>query len=176
MPRKILKRFSPDKHALLTNGAFRRFSNFALRAHVWHLNRRSANRAVLIGMFCAFIPLPIQMFLAIAACIFARAYLPLCIGIVWLTNPLTIPPVFYGTYRLGAFMLDMPVIPFHFEMSWQWLMEQFSLVWKPLFLGSFTTGIFFAALSYTLLDLFWRRHTLQRWRARLERPNKKEES
>ena len=166
MPKKIFKRFSPDKQKLMKGGIFKSFNTFFHKAPVWHLNRRSARRAVLIGAFFALLPLPMQTCLAIIACILIRANLPIVIAIVWLTNPLTIPPVFYATYRFGAFLLDIPMIEFEFEMSWQWLIEQMRIVWRPLFLGSLTVGISLAALSYTAVDILWRRHTLKRWRNR----------
>lgn len=166
MPRKLLKKLSPDQSKLMQSGFLKRFNDFAHRAPIWHLNRKSATRAALIGFFCALIPLPIQMFIAIFFCIFARANLPLTMAIVWLTNPLTMPPVFYATYRLGAFMLGVDHIPLNFEMSWDWLVERLFYIWKPLFLGSLTAGVFCSALAYTLLDLLWRRHTLKRWRNR----------
>lgn len=150
----------------MQGGAMRFFNEWIHKAHVWHLNRRSATRAVMIGLFFAFIPLPIQMFFAIFACIYLRANLPLSIAFVWLTNPLTMAPVFYATYRVGAILLDMPIQDFAFEMSWEWLAAKFAQVWKPLFLGSVVCGTAAAAIGYTVVDLLWRRHTLKRWHNR----------
>lgn len=156
----------PSKDKLTEGKTLRLFNEWIHKAHVWHLNRRSATRAVMIGLFFAFVPLPIQMFLAIAACIYLRANLPLAIAFVWLTNPLTIPPVFYATYRLGTLLLNLPTHDFAFEMSWDWLLEKFAEVWEPLFLGSLVCGVAFAALGYTIVDLLWRHHTLKRWHNR----------
>jgi uncharacterized protein (DUF2062 family) len=166
MPRKFFKRISPAKQELMDNRWLKLFSDFAHKAHVWHISRRSVSRAVMIGVFCAFIPLPIQMFLAIGFCIWIRANLPISVFIVWLTNPLTMAPIFYATYLFGAFMLDVEPINFEFQMSWQWLEDRFYLVWKPLLLGSLTTGIFCAAVGYTAVDLLWRRHAIKRWQNR----------
>lgn len=166
MPKHTIKKFSPDKNKLMSKGPLKSLGSLLHSSPVWHLNRRSANRAMLIGIFCALLPIPFQMILALPLCIWVRANLPLSMGIVWLTNPLTMPPVFYATYRLGTIMLDIPPVSFEFEMSWEWICSQFIIVWKPLVLGSLTSGILLAALGYTSIDILWRRRTLKRWRAR----------
>ena len=139
---------------------------FTEKAQVLHFNRRSASRAVLIGLFCAFIPIPAQMFFAILWCIWWQANLPLSVGIVWLTNPLTIPFIFLATYHFGAFLLGEPTIGFEFEMNWTWLEHQFELVWKPLLLGSLVAGTIFSCIGYAIVDISWRRHTLRKWKNR----------
>jgi len=55
-----------------------------------------------VGLFCAFVPLPIQMLLAAAAAIIFRVNLPISVGLVWITNPVTIPPMFYFCYKVGT--------------------------------------------------------------------------
>lgn len=166
MPKHTLKRFSPDKNKLMHKGPLKALGTMLHSSPVWHLNRRSANRAMLIGIFCALLPIPFQMGLALLFCIWFRANLPLSMGIVWLTNPITMPPVFYATYRLGAFMLSVEPITFEFQMNWEWIGSQFLLVWEPLLLGSLTSGVLLAAVGYTFVDIIWRRHTIKRWRAR----------
>ena len=166
MANNRLKRFIPDEDKLKEVPAIRACLSITQKAHVWHFNRRSASRAALIGLFCALIPLPIQMFFAIILCIWSRAHLPLAIGIVWLTNPLTMAPVFLATYHFGAFLLNQPTIGFEFEMSWSWVETQFKLIWQPLLLGSVVTGGILACIGYTIMEVTWRHQTIKRWRLR----------
>lgn len=166
MPKKTLNRWMPDAQKLRNNPMLHKLGDSFHHAAIWHMNRRSASRAVMIGLFCAFLPIPMQMLPAVILCIAARANLPLAIGCVWLTNPLTIGPVFYATYKIGAILLDMPVHANTFHLSMDWFIDRFSFIWKPLLLGSLLCGTGIAAIGYTLVDLLWRRHTLRRWRNR----------
>ena len=159
----------PDNDKVLHNKSLQFISEQISKAHVWHLNRRSASRAALIGLFFAFAPIPLQMVFAAIFCIYLRANLPLTLVFVWITNPITVAPIFYATYKIGAFILDVPTYEFEIEMNMAWLSEKLTLIWKPLFLGSFLTGIAVAAIGYTTIDFLWRWKTLQRWHNREHR-------
>lgn len=166
MPKKLLSRFMPHPHALKNGSSLKLLGERIHHAPIWHLNRRSASRAVMIGLFFAFMPVPFQMLPAAIVCIYARANLPLTIAAVWVTNPLTIGPAFYLAYKLGALLLDVPVHTDTFHLSWQWFSDRFGIIWRPLLLGSFLCAFASAGIGYTLVDLFWRRHTLHRWHQR----------
>ncbi len=171
MSNNIFHKIIPDEAKLREMPMLKACLSLTQRAQVWHFNRRSAARAALIGLFCAFIPLPIQMFAAIILCIWCRAHLPLSIGIVWLTNPITMTPVFLATYHFGAFLLNQPTIGFEFEMSWAWVEQQFNLIWQPLLLGSLVTGGILACIGYTVIEVTWRHQTLKKWRKRQAKRN-----
>lgn len=169
MRKNIFSKIIPDEEKLREMPALKACLSFTQRAHVWHFNRRSASRAALIGLFCAFIPLPIQMFAAIVLCVWSRAHLPFAIGIVWLTNPITMTPVFLATYHFGAFLLGQETITFEFHLSWAWVENQFLMIWQPLLLGSLVAGGIFACIGYTAMEITWRHQTLKRWRLRQAR-------
>ena len=64
MRKTKLKRYLPSPQDVRTNKALRPVEHLLARSEIWHLNRRSAAGAVFIGLFCAFIPLPMQMIMA----------------------------------------------------------------------------------------------------------------
>jgi uncharacterized protein (DUF2062 family) len=168
MPKKFLKRFMPANDKFMQSRSMQFINNRVLNASVWHLTRRSASRAALIGLFFAFVPLPMQMVLAAIGCIYARANLPLAIAFVWLTNPLTTAPVFYATYKIGAEIMGIPALEFNpaGDINLGALGELLDLIWRPVLLGSVLVGLASGAIGYTLIDLLWRWKTVQRWRKR----------
>ncbi len=177
MAKKLLKKISVSEELLEKHVLLSKCLAFTQQANVLHFNRRSASRAVLIGTFCAFIPLPVQMILGILCCLWFRANLPITIGIVWLTNPLTMAPIFLATYHFGAFLMGEPTITFDFEMNWRWVETQFLMIWQPLLLGSLTAGVIFSCIGYTLIEISWRHHVLTKWKARQKaRKAKREQS
>ena len=106
--RDIFHRFLPSRQALYGN----RFVNFlGHRLHhpgLWHINRRSAAWAVSIGLFIAFIPLPIHTPLAAICAVALRINLPILILACWATNPLTVVPFSVLAYHTGAWLMQAP--------------------------------------------------------------------
>lgn len=109
-----------------------------------------------------------MVFAAIAA-LWLRANLPLSIALVWVSNPLTMPPIFYSCYKLGSYLLQTPELAFEFEASWQWLNTGLVQIWQPFLLGCFIFGLFFGLLGYLLVSQLWRMHVLKRWTERKNR-------
>jgi uncharacterized protein (DUF2062 family) len=170
MPKKFIQRFLPHQDRVRNHPQLKRvFGKLLQDPNLLHLNRRSASGGFLIGLFFAFMPVPIQMLLAAGAAILFRVNLPLSVGLVWVTNPITIPPVFYFCYKLGAWILNTPVITEKFTMSWQWFSSIFLDIWEPLLLGSFICGLASALLGYGAIRLLWRLNVVRQWEARKRR-------
>ncbi len=166
MPKKLLKRFMIPDEKLAEHKTLRYVSSSILGHNVWHLNRRSASRAMFIGLFFAFTPIPLQMIPATFFCIAARANLPLSIALVWITNPVTTPPVLYASYKIGAFILNIPTLDIEFHLEWDWLMNSLYTIGKPLLLGSLILSISSASIGYVIVDILWRWATIRRWQHR----------
>ncbi|MEM7220507.1 MAG: DUF2062 domain-containing protein [Pseudomonadota bacterium] len=136
---------------------------------LWHLHRRSVSGAFFVGLFCAFLPIPFQMLVAAVLAIGTRVNLPISIALVWITNPLTIPPMFYFAYRLGAWLLGVTEAVPGIELSWDWLSTQFSVIAYPLLVGSLVCGWVSGLTGFALVRVLWRSHVHRRWLARRER-------
>lgn len=169
MPRKFFKRISPDPKTIKENRFLRIFGDWLHEPQLWHLNRYSASVAIAIGLFCAFMPVPIQMVIAAAFAILLRANLPISIVTTWVTNPLTIPPMFYFAYKVGTWVLGTPEGDFSFELSIDWLKTELLFIWKPFLLGCFISGSVAAFLGYVTIQMAWRYHVMMAWNARKER-------
>ncbi|NIP74298.1 MAG: DUF2062 domain-containing protein [Gammaproteobacteria bacterium] len=169
MPRKFFKRMMPDHRKVRDHRHLQVFGRLLHDPNLFHLNRRSVAGAFAVGLFVAFIPVPFQMVLAAMLAIFARVNLPLSVALVWVTNPLTMPPLYYVSYKLGAWLLGTPPRPFRFELSFQWLTSELIEVWQPFLLGCFVAGLIAGVLGYFAVRLFWRWQVIYSYRTRRQR-------
>jgi uncharacterized protein (DUF2062 family) len=110
-----------------------------------------------------------QMLLAACIAIMVHSNLPISVGLVWISNPLTMAPIFYLCYKVGAYLLGIPDQAFSFELSWEWLTEGVSQIWWPLLLGSVVCGLVFSILSYVGIRYFWIWKVGRSWKKRAER-------
>jgi hypothetical protein len=166
-----LQRFMPDAEQLRANKTLQKFGPALQHSQLWQLNRRSARVAVAVGFFCACLPIPFQMLLAAALAIGFRGHLPLAVGLVWLNNPLTLPVIFYGNYRLGLLFTsnaDTSDVASSslLELSGAELMAQLGELAIPLATGSVLAGLASAACAALLLEIVWRWRVSRRWRQR----------
>ncbi len=134
--------------------------------NLWHINRSSASRAFFVGLFLAFLPLPIQMFLAAGLALMVRCNLPIAVGLCWISNPLTMAPLYYFAYRVGAAVLGTDAGTLDFQLSWEWLSTSMVVIWQPFLLGCLICGFFFGSLGFFTIQLLWRWQAVQRWEAR----------
>jgi uncharacterized protein (DUF2062 family) len=169
MPRQIIRRYLPQPHRFKEHKYLRHLGERLSTPSLWHLNRRSVTRAVSIGLFVAFIPTPGQMPLAAIAAIWARANLPVSVSMVWLTNPLTMGPIFFFTYKVGTWLLGGPIQEIEFEATWQWLQTKLLVVWQPFLLGSLVVGLVVSLLGGLLVYYGWRLEVWRRWEERKRR-------
>jgi uncharacterized protein (DUF2062 family) len=166
MPKKTIQKFLPDHNKVKQQKSLKIFGSLLHDANLWHLNRRSARGAFSVGLFFAFIPVPFQMVLAAACAIPFRVNLPLSVALVWLTNPLTMPPIFYCSYRVGVFALGQETQPFYFEASWEWLVESLSTIGPAFMLGSLICASIAALIGYFGIDWLWRHSVNKAWNSR----------
>lgn len=166
MPRKLLRRWSPDPQKIRNAPGVRLLGKLLDDPNLFHLNRHSVSVAFFVGIFVGFLPIPGQIPLAALLALLLRCNLPISVTLVWISNPFTFPVIFYGTYKLGAWMLGEKHEPFTFELSWQWLTTGFPAIWQPLMLGSVAAGLFFGTLFYFLVRWGWRWHVIDRWKQR----------
>lgn len=169
MPKKLIKRFMPNHQSIKDNKYLKIFGNLLHNPHLWHMNRHSVAKAFAIGLFFAFIPVPFQMVLAAGTAILMHANLPLSIALVWLTNPLTMPAIFYACYIVGTWILDKPEQKFIFEASWQWVVDSITTIGPSFLLGCGVLAVIFSILGYIGIQALWRFSVIKAWQKRKER-------
>jgi uncharacterized protein (DUF2062 family) len=166
MPKKFINKFLPDHKTIREQKFLKLFGSMFQDPNLWHLNRHSASGAFGIGLFFAFWPVPFQMWLSAFAAIPLRVNLPLSVATVWLTNPLTMPPIFYGAYKVGAWVLGTDVGEFEFQLSWEWLMGSINTIGPAFLLGCMICSVVFGSVGYATMNFLWRRSVIKSWQAR----------
>ncbi len=177
MSKKFFKRYLPDHEKIRNHKTLNRFFGSLLHdPNLLHLNRRSVSGAFFVGLAMAFVPVPFQMVLAAGLAIYFRVNLPISVGLVWITNPLTMPPMYYFFYVLGQYILGGTIEDIVFETSLDWLLSVLSEIWQPFLLGSFVAGIITATTGMIIVRLLWRLQVVRRWQKRKDkRLNSKQE-
>ncbi|WP_448554867.1 DUF2062 domain-containing protein [Thalassotalea montiporae] len=169
MPKKVIKRIMPDHHTIKSNKHLKIFGDLLHNANLWHLNRRSVAKAFAVGLFFAFIPVPFQMLLAAGTAIIVHSNLPLSIGLVWITNPLTMPAIFYGCYIVGTWVVGAQEQAFNFEASWQWVVDSLQTIGPAFLVGCGVLAVAFAVIGYFGIQLLWRYSVAKEWKKRAQR-------
>lgn len=166
MPRKTFKRWLPTPHTVRNTRALQFLGTLLHDPNLFHLNRHSVSVAFFVGLFIAFIPIPAQVPLAAAGALLLRCNLPIAVALVWISNPLTFPIIFFACYKLGARILQTPEREFNFELSVAWFQSEFLGLWEPLLLGSILAALFFGCLGYVAMQWTWRWYVVKRWEKR----------
>ena len=166
----------PDHNVIRDHRNLQFLGQMLHHPHLWHLNRHSVAKAFSIGLFVAFIPVPFQMPIAAILAILFHSNLPISVMLVWVSNPITMPALFYFAYRIGVWMLDVPVRRFNFELSFDWLMSSLHTIWEPFLLGCLILGISCALLGNILMRFLWRIQVIRSWELRKARRKLGEDS
>jgi len=169
MPRRFLKKYSPSPKTIRENKALAFLGESIHQPNLWCMNRHSVSKAFAIGLFCTWIPLPMQTVMAALLAVYYRAHLPLSVALVFITNPITIPPMFYFAYRLGGLMLGIEPQDVPMDLSWDWITTTLGHIWQPLLFGCLILAIISSIAGYFFINSIWRKSTKKRWQDRKEK-------
>jgi uncharacterized protein len=155
MPRRLFKPLSRQRHRWKERWFMRPFRLLLEHPVYWSLNRRSVTRAFALGLFIAFVPMPIHLLLGVALALLLRLNVPAAVAGTFIANPLTAAPMYLGAYWVGCQLLGLSPRRVAFEMSWTWLTTTLIPIWKPLLLGCLVLGMLTALVGYVLLGGLW---------------------
>ena len=168
MPRKLFKQFLPDPARIKKIRMLGVLGGAIHNSELWHLTKCSVAGAFFIGVFCAFLPIPFQTVLAGLLAMLFKRNLPLAVILVFITNPFTMAPIFYGNYWVGSLILGHSVDHQTVQTNnlGQWFTTHFDSIGAPLLLGSVICGLAFGLFSYIAVHQFWIWRVRQNWRSR----------
>lgn len=160
---KWMHKFIPDQEVIKRHKSLQFLGNKLHDPNLWHLNRRSISIAFAVGLFFAWVPTPTQMAFAAVGAIYFRANLPISVALVWVTNPITMPPLFYFAYQVGLTVLNQPS---QADFSLDTVLSGLGDIWQPFLLGCFIMGVISSTAGYFGMRAFWAFNVKQKWENR----------
>ncbi len=169
MPKKYFRRIAPSPETIRRLKFPTRFAHLLHDPNLWHINRHSVARAFGLGLFAAFLPIPLQSPIAIVLSLWLRSNLPLTVLMVLITNPLTMVPIELAAYGLGQWVVPGEYHPLPTPFEWGWVWNNLSSIGLPLVVGHFMLSILGGLLGYYGIQGFWRIYLYLHLRKRRQR-------
>lgn len=158
MPRRFFKKFAFKRHEIAERWFMSPFRHLLHDHRLWGIRRKTVVPAFSLGLAVAFVPFPGHVVLAALMALILRVNVPVAVLSTFLSNPLTMGPLYFGAYLLGSALLGIEPQPFDFEMSFDWVQTVFTTIWLPLTLGCMLLASVVAVIGYVVLDAIWRYH------------------
>lgn len=162
-----LERLAPDRAKVREHRHLRHFGELLHDPGLWHLNRRSASGAFAVGLFVMYLPPLGQMIIAAAGAILFRVNLPISVALVWVTNPITIPPMYYFAYLVGSWTLGVPAQTLNVDFWLEW--HNWIDLLAPMTVGCLICGAVCSTLGYLAIQTLWRWNLMRQIRVRRAR-------
>ncbi len=125
------------------------------------INRKSVTRGLLIGLFWGFIPMPMQMLAVLAMTPFVKFNVPVAFSMVWLSNPITMPLMYYMEYKTGLLLLGSDGLK-DIALTLEWFQNHWDDIVLPLYVGTIPYAAGVSFLIYVVANRLWimsvRRH------------------
>ena len=122
-----------------------------MRSRLVRWNRTTVTRGAAVGMFWAFTPIPFQMLPATLFCWIVGGNLPLTLLCVWVSNPITVPPILLLEYRIGEVVLSLYDIASPLVGETSSIYASFAGGLSKVLAGSLILSVVMSIASYVLL-------------------------
>lgn len=154
-PIQRLRALAPCREQLEANPWLRGLAPYLANPKLWHWSRRGVAAGAAIGLFIGLLIPVAQILLAAAAAVVLRANVPAAAAGTLVTNPLTVPPIYYAAYQLGAWATGTSA-PAAFSLADPAaLWANLGTIGMPLFAGLGISATVAAIASYLLISQAW---------------------
>ena len=160
--RETLKRYSPKREEVNLGWLNQHLQD----PQLWKWNKRTISRAFAIGLFCAFIPIPLHTLLAAALAVVFSSNILLSMALVWVNNPITMLPIYYFTYMLGSYIINME-FDSNFVFTTEYILENLTTTTLALWVGGLIVGTIVGILGFIAILLIYKYRAfkrIKRWR------------
>ena len=135
------------------------------------VNRKSITRGLIVGIFWGFIPMPMQMVAVVFTTPFFKFNVPIAVATVWLSNPITMPFMYYMEYLTGNLILGMDAL--HVDLSMEWFSSHLEEIFLPLYVGTLFYSIGVSIIVYYSVNWLWIKSVHHEKRHQKRKDNKK---
>jgi len=144
------KRFHHKKKPPVFTGPRQRISQMLVRMRQLQGNPHYVALGMAVGIFISIMPIiPLQTVVAIALAFLLRGSKSAAVLGTWLSNPLTIPVVYYANYKLGCFLLGYQKTLDHISFdSFSQLMQLGLEVTWAMIVGGMVIGAASGVVTY----------------------------
>ena len=143
------------KKVSTNNPKFNKFlDKYNLPKAYFAINRRAVTKGLLVGLFWGFIPMPLQMLGVIITTPIMRFNVPIGLATVWLSNPITYPPLWYLEYLTGNLLLGKEGLD-GIELTMSWFQTHWDDIIVPLYVGTAFYSTVVSYLIYLLVNWLW---------------------
>lgn len=166
----------PTRESIEANRFLKPVAHRILVPSLWRLNRRSVPRGVALGLFSGVLFPFAHMAIAAVLALPFRANVPTAVGTTLLSNPLTIPAIWFAADRIGFWVLRFDrAVPGHpiasnVKPHVGWLHQVMSGSPGHHFAAWIVGSLILATLSsiagYFAAKLLWRLKIARKWRRR----------
>lgn len=122
-------------------------------SYLWSFRTKEMRAAIFVGLIIALMPLVgLQMFIVFFLALWFRANLPIIVALQWISNPLTMGPIYYADYKIGMAIMELlgiapepnPIMQSDFDWAHFKFGDIMDLLdtFPPMMLGGCTFGIF----------------------------------
>ena len=134
------------------------------RSYLWSFRGKTIIPALFWGLWIAMLPIVgLQMLVVFLLAILLRANLPVIVALQWISNPLTMGPIYFADYQIGMTFLDLFGVDYQrnklLKRNYDWSDFNFSDLLAlvdtlpPMMIGGSIIGIFLGVVAVFLYKL-----------------------
>jgi uncharacterized protein (DUF2062 family) len=168
-----LRRHIPSREQVRGNPRLAWLAPWLNEPKFWHWSRRGVAMGVALGVFFGLLIPIAQIPMSVAAAVVMRANIPAAIASTLVTNPVTFGPIYYGSYKLGAWVTGTKRTAGPTALIASAEADENTSLWarvsalgKPLLVGLCITAVFMGLLTYGVISLMWRWRIVAKRRSR----------
>jgi glycerate kinase len=131
------------------------------RSYLWSFKGSAVVPTLFWGIWIAMLPIVgIQMLVAFFVALLVRGNLPLIVALQWISNPFTVPPIYFADYEIGLLILELFGINYVrnklLTAEFDWSSLEIDDLWElidtfpPMFVGGSIVGISLGVLAVFL--------------------------